>query len=106
MAWLSVAIAAAGRHAHALSEALLERGALSVAIEDAGVGGHQACEFFVQPDTAELAVWPQCLIVAMFDPLVEIDALISEAVTAIGLGETPPSRVRKIEDRDWIRLSQ
>ena len=56
-----------------LSDALIEHGALSTAIEDANAGSENEQPIFGEPDMPTEEVWQQSNIVALFDEQADIN---------------------------------
>jgi ribosomal protein L11 methyltransferase len=108
MSWTEIVIEIARDHAEALSEALMEAGALSVSVEDADEGT-DAGETAVRrarhgADRSGVGTQPRggpdrrrcrpgshrgC-----------------RSGAAIGLPSVPKFTTRKVEDEDWVRLTQ
>jgi ribosomal protein L11 methyltransferase len=86
MPWLSLTVEVDAAQADALSDALLDAGAHSIALERAG------------PDSSRL------------DVLVAVDAvpaeILGQAARAAGLTPPPSFLVARIEDEDWVRKTQ
>ena len=107
MSWTEVVIEIAREHAEALSDALMEAGALSVSVEDADEGTEQEQPLFGEPgmEPAE-AAWEHSRVVALTDVDADQAAIVAEAAAAIGLAAAPPFTVRDVSDQDWVRLTQ
>ncbi|CAH2775105.1 MAG: Ribosomal protein L11 methyltransferase [uncultured Caballeronia sp.] len=93
-------------HAEALSDALLELGALSVSVEDADADTPDEQPLFGEPGlTPDQKAWNRSRVVALLaddaDP-----ALLLAAANEIGLKDTPAFTLRDVEDQDWVRLTQ
>ncbi|KMY85636.1 Ribosomal protein L11 methyltransferase [Candidatus Paraburkholderia calva] len=100
-------IAELGReHAEALSDALLDIGALSVSVEDVDADTPAEQPLFGEPGLVpEKSAWNRSRVVALLaqdaDPAVLLDA-----ANEIGLAETPSYTLRDVEEQDWVRLTQ
>ncbi len=107
MSWTEVVIEIARDHAEALSDALMESGALSVSVEDADEGTALEKPLFGEPgmEPAE-AAWEHSRVVALTDVDADQAAIVAEAAAAIGLAKTPPFTTRNVADEDWVRLTQ
>lgn len=108
-AWLSVSVEAKASHAEALSEALLETGALSVSIEDADAGTAAETPQFAEPGQAPAGLWSHCRVIALFAPSERplLIAHIGEAASTAGMGDTAPRfTVEEIAEQDWVRAVQ
>lgn len=107
MSWTEVVIEIARDHAEALSDALMEAGALSVSVEDADEGTEQEKPMFGEPgmEPAETA-WEHSRVVALTDTDADQAAIVAEACAAIGLSAVPAFTTRDVADEDWVRKTQ
>lgn len=105
MAWLSVRIAADSKVADALSDALMEVGALSVSIEDALAGTDDEKPIFGEPGEPVESMWEQSIVVALLDEQADCAAIVREAASSIQLPE-PHFTVETIAEQDWVRATQ
>jgi ribosomal protein L11 methyltransferase len=107
MSWTEVVIEIAREHAEALSDALMEAGALSVSVEDADEGTEQEQPLFGEPgmEPAE-AAWEHSRVVALTDVDADQAAIVAEAAAAIKLPAVPKFSTRAVADEDWVRLTQ
>jgi ribosomal protein L11 methyltransferase len=106
MSWTEIVIEVAREHAEALSDALMEAGALSVSVEDADEGTDAERPLFGEPgmEPAE-AAWDHSRVVALSDANADQEALVAEAAEACGIA--PPSfSLRPVAEQDWVRLTQ
>jgi len=107
MSWTEVIIEIARDHAEALSDALMEAGALSVSVEDADEGTDQEKPLFGEPGMEPTeAAWDHSRVVALTDVDADQAAIIAEAAAAIGLTQVPAFTTRDVADADWVRLTQ
>jgi ribosomal protein L11 methyltransferase len=110
MSWSEIVIEVARHHAEALSDAMMEAGALSVSVEDADEGTDAERPLFGEPgmQPAE-AAWERSRVVVLTETSVVPEALIAEAVALSGLtlntGDLP-YLVRQVAEQDWVRLTQ
>jgi ribosomal protein L11 methyltransferase len=88
MPWLVLSLELEAAAAASLSEALLQAGAQSVSLEDAG------------------ADWARQRLSALLAPGVDAAALVGQAASAAGIGPAPGFRTACVEDADWVRKSQ
>ena len=97
-------------HAEALSDSLLDAGALSATVEDADAGNECEQPLFGEPGSAAsangMAVWNRSRIVALFDKKQDIDVAVGHALRANGLSSPPRFDRRDVPDADWVRLTQ
>ncbi|MCL2161911.1 MAG: 50S ribosomal protein L11 methyltransferase [Betaproteobacteria bacterium] len=107
-AWLSVSVEARADRAEALSEALMEAGALSVSIEDADAGTIAETPQFDEPGQAVARLWAHCRVIALFDSSERpaLAARIDEAALRAGMRATPSFTVEEVAEQDWIRAAQ
>ena len=90
--------------AEKLSDALMENGALSSAIEDAYAGTSREQPIFGEPNEPT-AVWEQSLVIALFDDKANINSIFQAACTSIGI-EPPEYKEERLPEKDWVRLTQ
>jgi ribosomal protein L11 methyltransferase len=107
MSWTEVVIEVAREHAEALSDALMEAGALSVSVEDADEGTEQEQPLFGEPGMEpKEAAWEHSRVVALTDVDADQAAIVAEAAAATGLAAVPSFSTRPVADADWVRLTQ
>jgi ribosomal protein L11 methyltransferase len=107
MSWTEVVIEIAREHAEALSDALMEAGALSVSVEDADEGTDAEKPLFGEPGMIpEQAAWDHSRVVALTDVGADQAAIVAEAAGAIKLPAPPAYSTRHVGDADWVRLTQ
>lgn len=104
--WFSVAIATDAGHAEALSDALLEDGALSVSVEDAEAGTEFETPQFGEPGSPATPLWRLSKLVALFEPGTDLAERIAGAARRIGLDEPPRMEFAEVHEQDWVRLTQ
>ena len=93
--------------AEALSDALLDLGALSVSVEDADADTPDEQPLFGEPGlTPDRTAWQHSRVVALLTPEQDPAVLAAAAANAIGLTDTPPFTVREVPEQDWVRLTQ
>jgi ribosomal protein L11 methyltransferase len=106
MPWLSLIVDSDAEHAEALSEALLELGALSVDLLDADADTPDEQAIFGEPGEPPPGVWQHNRVSALFDIEKEVSAILRNASAIIGLKQTPQHRIETLADNDWVRLTQ
>lgn len=106
MAWLSVTLDADAATAAALSDALLDAGALSASIEDADAGTDRETPQFGEPGMPTEPGWERSRVVALFDIDADLAGIISEAAANIGLSDLPTWTVEEIAEQNWVQLTQ
>lgn len=104
--WLSVSLLTDASHAEGLSEALLEKGAISVDIEDADAGTTREKPQFGEPGNESAPLWDSSRVVALFPADTPLEQLLPDCATAAGLDAVPPFSVREIAEQNWVQLTQ
>ena len=106
MPWLSLVVDSNAEHAEALSEALLELGALSVDLLDADADTPDEQAIFGEPGESPPGVWQHNRVSALFESNEDVDAILRNASAIIGLKEIPSYCIETLADSDWVRLTQ
>ncbi len=102
MAWQSLRLAVDGDRAEAWADALMVAGALSVSIEDRDLGTEAEEPQFGEPGLADPRAWKHNWVVA----LLEGDADASAVLQAAGIPADTARRIDRVEEQDWVRLTQ
>jgi len=106
MSWTEIVIEVARDHAEALSDALMETGALSVSVEDADEGTDAERPLFGEPGMEPTeAAWDHSRVVALADEKADHAAIVADAAAACGI-PSPTYSLRKVAEQDWVRLTQ
>src|ERR1700732_2763362 len=93
--------------AQALSDALIELGALSVTVEDADADTPDEQPLFGEPGlTPERTAWQRSRVIALLASEHDPAVLAAAAANELGLPAAPAFTVRDVEDQDWVRLTQ
>ncbi len=106
MPWLSVSFEADADRVETLTDALLEAGALAADVSDAAAGTPQEQPIFGEPGAAAGRRWPRSLVTALFPADVELPAVLDRAFQVAGIAVTTPYRVDRVDDQDWVRVTQ
>ena len=107
MSWTEIVIEIAREHAEALSDALMEVGALSVSVEDADEGTDQEKPLFGEPGMEPTeAAWEHSRVVALTNADDDQTAIVAAAAEQIKLAVAPKFTTRNVEEQDWVRLTQ
>jgi len=106
MSWLSLVVDSDAAHAEALSEALLELGALSVDLLDADADTPDEHAIFGEPGEPPPGVWQHNRVSALFDSNKDVVAILHNASALIGLDQVPGHHIETLDDNDWVRLTQ
>jgi ribosomal protein L11 methyltransferase len=106
MSWTEIVIEVARDHAEALSDALMDAGALSVSVEDADEGTEAERPLFGEPGMEpEEAAWEHSRVVALAAEDGDHAAIVAEAAAICGIA-TPAYTLRPVAEQDWVRLTQ
>ena len=107
MAYREVTIPADDTQAELLSDALMEHGALSVAVEDQEAGTASERALFGEPGMpAPRAAWQHNLVRALFDSEAEADAALLALLGGGLLADLRGAQQADIPEQDWVRLTQ
>ena len=107
MSWTEIVIEIARDNAEAMSDALMEAGALSVSVEDADEGTDAEQPLFGEPGMEpKEAAWERSRVVALTDVDADQAAIVAAAAAAVGMAEVPAFTMRPVEEQDWVRLTQ
>jgi ribosomal protein L11 methyltransferase len=106
MPWLTLIADTDAEHAEALSEALLELGALSVDLLDADADTPDEQAIFGEPGEPPPGVWQHNRVSALFNDDQDVAAILREAADKVGLKNLPGHRIETLADNDWVRLTQ
>lgn len=107
MSWTEIVIEVARDQAEALSDALMDAGALSVSVEDADEGTDAEQPLFGEPGMEpKESAWERSRVVALADVHANHATIVADAVAALGLGYALPFALRPVADQDWVRLTQ
>ncbi|MDO8349893.1 MAG: 50S ribosomal protein L11 methyltransferase [Gallionella sp.] len=106
MSWLTLIVDTDAVHAEALSDALLELGALSVDLLDADADTPDEQAIFGEPGEPPPGVWQHNRVSALFDADRDVAGIFRTALAHIGLTQLPSHRIETLADNDWVRLTQ
>ncbi len=108
MSWIEIVIEVVRTDAEALSDALIEAGALSVSVEDADLGTEAEQPLFGEPGMEPTeAAWEHSRVVALTEADADHAALLATAAQACGIDPARlPHTLRTVADQDWVRLTQ
>lgn len=106
MAWQSVRITVEAARAEALSDALIESGALSVSLEDANADSVDETPIFGEPNMPNAGLWDQCVVVALLDEHAPATEILRSASIQAGLETLPAHTIEAVAEQDWVRLTQ
>ncbi len=106
MPWQSLRLLVDSKTAEPLSDALMEAGALSVALEDADAGTVDETPLFGEPDYPSAELWQRSVAVVLFEIDADVAAILAEAAAAIGAPAPAGYTIETVADEDWVRLTQ
>jgi ribosomal protein L11 methyltransferase len=90
----------------AISDALLDQGALSVDVTDAEAGTQREAPIFGEPGSETEVAFGLNRIVALFAEDDDLNGAVERAMAASGFTGKPDFRVSEIQEQDWVRLTQ
>lgn len=105
MAWQRVDLVTEGARAEALAEALEDAGALSSELTDADAGTSDEKAVFGEPG-ADPGLWPRTCVSALFNAGFDAARAIDAALAACGMAPVAGIAIKRIEDADWVALTQ
>ncbi|MDW5417888.1 50S ribosomal protein L11 methyltransferase [Iodobacter sp. CM08] len=105
MAWQELRITTESIHAERFSDALFDLGALSVSIEDAAAGTDAEKPIFGEPGEPVDQLWEQSVVLALFDEDIDTALIVAAASNTLKLS-APSFDVVRVEEQDWVRLTQ
>ena len=106
MAWLNATTIVERSLAEPLSDALMESGALSVDVSDADAGSADERAIFDEPGGAPSPGWLRARVAALFAADADVPGALAAAFAEAGVGAATPFQLDRVEDEDWVRLTQ
>ena len=106
MSWLTLSIHADAGYAEALSEGLLEQGALSVDLLDADADTPDEQAIFGEPGEPTSSVWQHNLVNALFESDAAVADILQACCDKLGISPIPEHKIASLEESDWVRLTQ
>jgi len=106
MSWLSVTTVVERSLAEALSDALLNAGALSVDVSDADAGTADERPIFDEPGGAPAAGWSRARVAALFERERDVAQAVTGAFEQAGAAPGTAYEVSRVDDEDWVRRTQ
>ena len=104
MSFLTVTFELSRDDAEVLGDALMDRAALSVGIEDALEGTDEEKPIFGEPG-AESGCWDRCRLTAMFHSGVDASAVIAETCETLEIN-VPMLTEATVDDIDWVQKNR
>jgi ribosomal protein L11 methyltransferase len=106
MPFLSITLIVDARCVEALSDALMERGALSIDVADAAAGTVSEKPLFAEPGSSPAINWAQNRMAVLFADDMPIAHIIPQALQAASLPPATPYGIDTVDDQDWVRLTR
>lgn len=106
MPWLSLTFRIESDHADLISDRLLELGALSVDVHDAGEGTNQEQPLFGEPGSPPDQFWQQAEVTVLLEEDARVDEFIREVAEITGAVDLPEYQLIQVMEQDWVRLTQ
>jgi ribosomal protein L11 methyltransferase len=106
IAWLALELTLDAAQATALSDALLEAGAISVDVADARAGTDQETPIFQEPGEETELAYGSNRMIALFDSDTDAAAALGRACAVAGIDPLPEYRTAKVPEQDWVKLTQ
>ncbi|WP_332671351.1 50S ribosomal protein L11 methyltransferase [Aromatoleum sp.] len=104
--WISVILQAEAQKAEALSEALMDAGALSISIEDADAGTDAEKPQFGEPGHHPVGLWDHSRVIALFDAQADLAVALARAAADAGFDAVPPFTLEEVAEQNWVQLTQ
>ncbi|MDT8364173.1 MAG: 50S ribosomal protein L11 methyltransferase [Nitrosomonas sp.] len=106
MFWLSLTFRVNTLHVDAVSDCLLELGALSVDVHDAEAGTTREQALFGEPGAPLLKFWEQVELTVLLEPDCDVVAIMQAVKQSVNLLTQPAYCVTSVQEQDWVRLTQ
>ncbi len=106
MPWLCAIIHVEETAVEVLTDALLAAGALAVDVQDAAAGTAEERPIFAEPGEPPATGWRHNRVSALFAIDDDVHAAVPAALRAAGIAAPPAFSVERVEDADWVRLTQ
>ncbi len=90
----------------ALSDALIDLGALSVSLEDVNADTPDEQPIFGEPGLATEGAWERSRVIALLDLTQEPMQLLNAAAKQVGLTTVPTCQIRELAEENWVERSQ
>lgn len=106
MPWLCAILHVEEAVVEKLTDALLAAGALAVDVQDAAAGTAAERPIFAEPGEAPAAGWNANRVGALFPIDADPYASVPQALRTAGITMPVAFSVERVEDADWVRLTQ
>ena len=105
MSWQNLTLLIGGHEVEALSDALIDAGALAIDVSDAEAGTKAEKAAFAEPG-APRALWSRSRLTALFAAGIDTHAALAAACAAAGVHYPTETGCSEVADCDWVRLTQ
>lgn len=106
MPWLCAILHVDEAAVEELTDALLAVGALAVDVQDAAAGTAAERPIFAEPGEMPATGWQANSVSALFALDADLHVAIPQALIGAGLAPATEFRIERVEDADWVRLTQ
>lgn len=106
MPWQSLTLDVDAAEAEALSDALLEEGAVSVCVEDADAGTETEVPRYAEPSWEASPAWQRNRLSVLLAQAIDARPMVERAARAAGLKTAPEFSISDVPDDDWVRRSE
>ena len=90
----------------ALSDALIEAGAMSVDVADAHAGTQGETLIFGEPGRGPETAFESNRVIALFSPDADWSESLQRAMSTISPAIAPAYKISEVQEQDWVRLTQ
>jgi ribosomal protein L11 methyltransferase len=104
MHWQSLSFRLPRDDADRCGDGLMERGAISVNVDDALEGTSDEKPIFGEPG-ADAGLWSECKLNALFAPDIDVREIFDGVVKSLGI-LSPQFEVSTLEDQDWVEKNR
>lgn len=104
--WLALELKVDAAQVMALSDALLEEGALSIDVADAHAGTDAETPIFQEPGEEIDLSFGSNRLLALFDQQADVAGIAQRACEAAGISPVPAYQIGQVQEQDWVRLTQ
>jgi len=105
MAWVSVSFEVPAADVEAMADALLEAGATSVDVTDAGAGSAAEQAIYAEAGADAVHPWRRSRVSALIDDKADAAALLAGACARAGV-PVPHCTAQPVAERDWVQATR
>jgi ribosomal protein L11 methyltransferase len=106
MPWISLIVETSAGEAERLSDAFLALGVVSVSVTDADADTPDEHPVYGEPGEPVAGSWDRSIVSALCRVDVDCDALLAAAAEQAGFVNAPAYRTERVDDADWVRVTQ